>query len=74
MHKSRLIVRLLIRSWSEKKPNRTNKGAIGRGKVTKIVVLPSCSGSKKWYFDAKWCGSIFKNVLPTEGVEHFFIK
>ena len=33
-----------------KKPNRTNKGAIGRGKVRKIVVLPSCWGSKKWYF------------------------
>ena len=25
-----------------KKPNRTNKGAIGTGKVTKIVALPSC--------------------------------
>ena len=33
-----------------KKQNRTSKGAIGRGKVRKIVVLPSCWGSKKLYF------------------------
>ena len=31
-------------------------------------------GVRKWLVDAKWCGSISKNVLPTEGGEHFFIK
>ena len=36
MHKSRLIVILLIRSRSEKKPNRTNKGAIGTRRITNI--------------------------------------
>ena len=34
------------RLTERKKTNRTNKGAIGTGKVTKIVVLPSCWGRK----------------------------
>ena len=38
------------RLMERKKPNRTNKGAIGTGKVTKIVVLPSSWGTNKWYF------------------------
>ena len=29
---------------------------------------------KRGIFDANWCGSIFKNVLPTDGREHFFKK
>ena len=36
--------------WSEKKPNRTNKGVVGTSKETKIVILSSSWGSKKWYF------------------------
>ena len=47
MHKSWAIMRFFIGSWSEKKPNRTKKGVIGMGKVTKIAVLPSFWGSKK---------------------------
>ena len=31
----------------KKKPNRTNKGATGTGKVMKIAVLPSSLGSKE---------------------------
>ena len=35
------------RLMEPKKPNRTNKGGIGTGKVMKIAVLPSSWGSKK---------------------------
>ena len=31
-------------------------------------------GPKSRFLGAKCCGSIFKNVLPTEGVEHFLEK
>ena len=33
-----------------KKPNRTNKGAIGASKVPKIVIFTSSWGSEKWVF------------------------
>ena len=35
---------------AKKKPNRTNKGVVGTSEETKIMILSSSLGSKKWYF------------------------
>ena len=58
----------------QKKRNRTNKGSIGTRQMMKIAIFTPGRGCKNGIFDARCCGSIFKNVFPVEGGQHFFEK